>query len=141
MLEWLGLHTHSAETVNQAGRHEIDQQDFSGNRRPWGFYEVISDNPDHKLKRITVYPDQRLSLQRHFRRSEHWYVIKGQAKVVLDGREIPLASGQAVDIPVKSWHRIQNTGAADMVFVEVQTGEYFGEDDIERGEDDYGRAK
>lgn len=141
LLEWLGLHTHSAETVNQAGRHEIDQQDFSGNRRPWGFYEVISDNPDHKLKRITVYPDQRLSLQRHFRRSEHWYVIKGQAKVVLDGREIPLASGQAVDIPVKSWHRIQNTGAADMVFVEVQTGEYFGEDDIERGEDDYGRAK
>lgn len=110
-------------------------------RRPWGFYTVLADCEDHKVKRITVYPGQRLSLQRHHRRTEHWYVMKGQAVVTLDKKEIKLKSGQAVDIPVGAWHRIQNSGKHDLVFIEVQTGEYFGEDDIDRTEDDYGRVE
>jgi len=110
------------------------------NHRPWGFYDVLSDESDHKVKRITVYPGQRLSLQRHSRRAEHWYVIKGEAVVTLDGKDIPLEGGQAVDIPVGAAHRILNPGSEDMAFIEVQTGDYFGEDDIERLEDDYGRG-
>jgi len=108
--------------------------------RPWGRYEVLADAPDHKVKRIVVYPGKRLSLQRHRRRSEHWYVIQGQALVTIDGEEIPLCPGQAADIPVGASHRIANCGAVDVAFIEVQTGDYFGEDDIERIEDDFGRS-
>ncbi|RJP60187.1 MAG: cupin domain-containing protein [Deltaproteobacteria bacterium] len=96
--------------------------------------------PDHKIKRITVYPGQRLSYQRHFHRSEHWYVLKGCAILTKNGHEIELTSGQAIDLPVGSWHRIRNSGEENLVFIEVQTGDYFGEDDIERAEDDYGRV-
>lgn len=111
------------------------------NLRPWGFYEILSDSSDHKVKRITVFPDSRLSYQRHFQRSEHWYVVRGKAVVTVDGRDIELAPGRSVDLPVKTWHRVRNPDAReDLVFIEVQTGEYFGEDDIERSEDDYGRA-
>lgn len=95
--------------------------------------------PDHKIKRITVYPGQRLSYQRHFHRSEHWYVVKGNAKVTKNGQAIELISGQAIDLPMGSWHRIKNYGEVNLVFIEIQTGDYFGEDDIERSEDDYGR--
>lgn len=108
--------------------------------RPWGFYEILADRPDHKVKRITVYPGQRLSYQRHFRRSEHWYVLGGTAVVTRNGEEIGRVSGQAIDLPVGTWHRISNSGPDNLVFIEVQTGDYFGEDDIERSEDDYGRA-
>ncbi|HQP37435.1 MAG TPA: cupin domain-containing protein, partial [Polyangiaceae bacterium] len=108
--------------------------------RPWGFFEVLADKPDHKVKRITVYPGQRLSYQRHFRRSEHWYVIQGEALVTRDEENIRVTAGHAVDIPLGAWHRIQNPASSDMAFIEVQTGEYFGEDDIEREQDDYGRA-
>jgi len=118
----------------------IIQQSRREDHRPWGFYEILSDVRDHKVKRITVYPGQRLSYQRHFRRSEHWYVISGKAVVTRDGKDIALTVGQAVDLPVGIWHRMRNPGTEDMVFIEVQTGEYFGEDDIERSEDDYGRA-
>jgi len=108
--------------------------------RPWGYYRVLADEPDHKVKRIVVYPEKRLSLQCHQRRSEHWYVIKGEAVVTLDDREIPRARGEAVDIPRGAKHRVRNPGPDNLVFIEVQTGEYFGEDDIERFEDDYGRS-
>ncbi|MCX7823186.1 MAG: glycosyltransferase [Syntrophobacterales bacterium] len=108
--------------------------------RPWGFYEILSDKEDHKVKRITVYPGKRLSYQRHFRRAEHWYVVSGKAVVTLDGREYELETGNAIDIPVGSWHRIKNAGPWNLTFIEVQTGDYFGEDDIERAEDDYGRV-
>lgn len=110
------------------------------NHRPWGYYEVLSDAPDHKVKRITVYPSGRLSYQRHGRRSEHWLVVKGHALVTLDDRNIPLDSGKSIDIPKGSKHRVRNDGGDDLVFIEVQTGDYFGEDDIERFEDDYGRS-
>lgn len=123
------------------GAHEMTfGQNRGEDHRPWGFYEILSDAPDHKVKRITVRTGQRLSYQRHSRRSEHWYVVKGKAVVTRNGEEIELESGQAVDIPVRAWHRIRNPGPETMVFIEVQTGEYFGEDDIERIEDDYGRA-
>ena len=108
--------------------------------RPWGYYTVLSDQADHKVKRIVVYPGQRLSLQRHRHRSEHWYLVSGQALVTLNDHSIPLGRGTAVDIPQGAWHRVQNPGTEDLVFIEVQTGEYFGEDDIERSEDDYGRG-
>lgn len=108
--------------------------------RPWGYYTVLADEADHKVKRITVYPGKRLSLQRHRHRAEHWYLIAGEAVVTLDGREIALGKGAAIDIPRGAAHRIRNTGPAEVAFIEVQTGEYFGEDDIERLADDYGRA-
>ncbi|MEW6264511.1 MAG: phosphomannose isomerase type II C-terminal cupin domain [Thermodesulfobacteriota bacterium] len=108
--------------------------------RPWGFYEILSEAPDHQVKRITVHPGQRLSYQRHFLRSEHWYVIGGRAMVTRNGQDIELTSGQAIDIPVRTWHRLWNPGPENTVFIEVQTGDYFGEDDIERAQDDYGRC-
>ena len=109
-------------------------------RRPWGHYEILSDMPDHKVKRITVHSGMRLSLQRHQRRAEHWYILKGQAIVTLDKKEHHLTSGQAIDIPKGAAHRIMNPGKTDLNFIEVQTGDYFGEDDIERIEDDFGRT-
>lgn len=108
--------------------------------RPWGFYEVLGVDTDHKVKRITVNPGARLSLQRHQRRQEHWYVVSGSGTATLGDQDIELTPGGALDIPVKTIHRIRNDGVAPFVFIEVQRGEYFGEDDIERFEDDYGRA-
>jgi len=109
--------------------------------RPWGYYRVLADEPDHKVKRIIVHPGQRLSLQRHQHRSEHWHIIQGKAIVRKDENEFPVQAGGSVDIPQGSWHRIRNPGENNMVFIEIQTGDYFGEDDIERAEDDYGRLK
>jgi mannose-6-phosphate isomerase-like protein (cupin superfamily) len=117
----------------------ILEQTKREDHRPWGFYEILLDAPDHKVKRITVYPGQRLSYQRHFRRSEHWYVIGGTAVITRNGDDIELTFGQSIDLPVGTWHRVRNPGSENMVFIEVQTGDYFGEDDIERSEDDYGR--
>lgn len=109
------------------------------NIRPWGYYEILSDEADHKVKRITVYPGKRLSLQRHQKRSEHWYVVHGQGVVTLDQEERLLKAGDHVDIPVTMLHRMEGKGTENMVFIEVQTGSYFGEDDIERISDDFGR--
>lgn len=78
--------------------------------------------------------------QRHARRSEHWFVIRGTGVVTLDGAEVPLETGQHVDVPCGAAHRMENTGDADLVFIEVQHGEYCGEDDIVRLEDDFGRG-
>ena len=107
--------------------------------RPWGFYEVLADEIDHKVKRITVEPASRLSLQRHQHRKEHWFVVHGESFVTLDGKETKLSSGQAIDIPQGSLHRITNKGTQRLIYIEVQLGDYFGEDDIERVDDDYGR--
>ena len=108
--------------------------------RPWGYFCVLEDAPRHKVKRIVVNPGHRLSLQRHGRRREHWFVLEGEALVTRGQEEIPLLSGHAITIPEGAWHRVKNTGSAPLVFVEVQTGDYFGEDDIVRAEDDYGRS-
>jgi mannose-6-phosphate isomerase len=108
-------------------------------KRPWGAYLVLDDEPDHKVKRITVSTGQRLSYQKHEHRSEHWFVVSGGGVVMLDGVEKTVGPGIAVDVPRGSAHRISNTGDEDLVFIEVQHGDYFGEDDIIRLEDDYGR--
>ncbi len=108
--------------------------------RPWGSYEVLLDEADHKVKQITVAPGKRLSYQRHSRRSEHWFVVRGTGAITLDGVDTPLSAGASVDVPVGVAHRMTCTGDEPLVFVEVQHGDYFGEDDIERLEDDFGRA-
>ncbi|MBN2255852.1 MAG: phosphomannose isomerase type II C-terminal cupin domain [Deltaproteobacteria bacterium] len=107
--------------------------------RPWGYYEVLADEPDHKVKRIIVYPGKRLSLQRHRHRSEHWYIITGEVVVVRGEEDISLGPGQSIDIPQGTLHRIKNVGTGNVTFIEIQTGESFAEDDVERIEDDYGR--
>ena len=112
----------------------------AANHKPWGYYLVLADEPDHKVKRIVVYPKQRLSLQRHRHRMEHWHIVRGHCVVTRDDEVISLKVGQAVDIPQGAWHRIMNTGDEDLIIIEIQTGGYFGEDDIERSEDDYGRV-
>jgi glycosyltransferase involved in cell wall biosynthesis/quercetin dioxygenase-like cupin family protein len=108
--------------------------------RPWGYYQVLSDLPDHKVKRIVVFPGKRLSLQRHTRRAEHWTVLNGNPLVTRDVEDIPLKPGDSIDIPRGAMHRISNPGRETVVFIEVQMGDYFGEDDIERFEDDFRRA-
>ena len=107
--------------------------------RPWGCYTVLTDEPDYKVKRIVVYPGQRLSLQKHQKRAEHWYVVSGEGIVTLDGQRLNKKIGESVNIPCGSAHRIENPCTVDLSFIEIQTGDYFGEDDIERLADDYGR--
>jgi len=108
--------------------------------RPWGYYKILADNDRFKNKEIVVFPKKRLSLQRHQRRSEHWYIIDGRAEITIDDKTFVLEPGQSVDIPKGAFHRIANPGSENVRFIEVQTGDYFGEDDIQRIEDDFGRA-
>jgi len=114
-------------------------EELRAERRPWGGYQVLESASDHAVKRIDIDPGKRLSLQSHARRREHWVVVSGEAFVVLDGDEIVLGPGGSVDIPLGAKHRVGNPGAEPLVFIEVQYGDYFGEDDIERFEDDFGR--
>ena len=108
-------------------------------KRPGGGYRIIEVEPSFKVKKIWVDPGQRLSYQRHHHRSEHWLLIEGKAKVVLDGKEILLNAGESIDIPQGSAHRIGNIGEGPLSFIEIQRGEDFSEDDVVRLEDDYGR--
>ncbi len=108
--------------------------------RPWGDYTVLDAAIDYKVKRITVFSGKRLSYQRHARREEHWLIVRGTGLVTLDGRDFDVLPGAAVDVPVGIAHRIANPGTAPLTFIEVQRGDYFGEDDIVRLEDDFGRA-
>jgi mannose-6-phosphate isomerase-like protein (cupin superfamily) len=107
--------------------------------RPWGHYFILEDEAAHKVKRIVVTPGMRLSYQRHSQRAEHWFVVAGAGVVTLDGAAHDVQPGVAIDIPVGAAHRIANTGTDDLEFIEVQHGSYFGEDDIVRLEDDFGR--
>ena len=112
---------------------EFDQQ-------PWGTYTVLEEDRGFKVKRIEVFPGKRLSYQKHARRAEHWFVVEGIAKVTLDDEEITVSAGEAIDIPIGSAHRVENPGEANLVFIEVQRGDYLGEDDIVRLQDDFGRS-
>jgi len=107
--------------------------------RPWGRYEVLQESGTHKVKCIWVSPGKRLSYQRHAKRAEHWFVVQGSGEVTIDGVIKPITTGDTVDFGIGVLHRISNTGDQEIIFVEVQTGTYFGEDDIERVEDDFGR--
>jgi mannose-6-phosphate isomerase-like protein (cupin superfamily) len=109
--------------------------------RPWGAYTVLDDDAaDHKVKRIVVEPGKRLSYQRHSQRSEHWFIVSGTATVTLNEVDYEVGPGQSIEVPVGTNHRCANYGSEQVVFIEVQYGTYFGEDDIVRLDDDYGRA-
>ena len=109
--------------------------------RPWGSFTILDEGDNYKVKRIEVLPEKRLSYQRHSRRAEHWYVVLGTAKVTLNGVEILVPAGAAIDIEKEDAHRVENPDPTELlVFIETQTGDYFGEDDIVRLDDDFGRA-
>ncbi len=111
-------------------------------RRPWGNFTTLDENTDFKVKRIEVTPMKRLSYQKHAHRSEHWFIVRGIAKVTLNGEEILVKKGEHVNIPVGTAHRVENPDPEELlVFIETQTGDYFGEDDIVRIEDDFGRIE
>lgn len=107
--------------------------------RPWGQYFVLADEAAYKLKKIIVNPGQRLSYQFHHHRQEFWTIVAGEAVVILEGKEIILKYGESIYIPCGAKHRIENRSSQLLVFIEVQTGTYFGEDDIVRIQDDYMR--
>jgi len=108
--------------------------------RPWGYYLVLHEDAGYKVKQFVVIPGRRLSLQRHRHRAEHWQVVRGEALVTLGQEVVPLPQGGSIDIPLGALHRVESVGKENLVVIEVQMGEYVGEDDIERFEDDYGRA-
>ncbi|GFE59002.1 phosphomannose isomerase type II C-terminal cupin domain [Geobacter sp. AOG1] len=108
--------------------------------RPWGTYTVLEENKSYKIKRIEVLSGQRLSLQMHHHRSEHWIVVSGTARVTCDDREFIVNVNESTFIPVGKSHRLENPGLIPLVIIEVQSGEYLGEDDIVRYQDDYQRA-
>jgi mannose-6-phosphate isomerase len=107
--------------------------------RPWGSFTILEEGRGHKIKRIEVKPGHRLSLQMHYHRSEHWIVVCGTAMVTRDDREEILHSNQSTYVPACTKHRLENPGVIPLVIIEVQNGEYLGEDDIVRFEDDYAR--
>ncbi len=118
-----------------------DDEGREHDERPWGSYTVLDDkSSDYKVKEIVVAPGKRLSYQTHQRRSEHWIVISGHASAIVDGVSYELEPGQSVDIALGQAHRCENHGEQPVRFIEVQTGTYFGEDDIVRLQDDFGRA-
>lgn len=112
----------------------------AGEMRPWGSFTVLEEGKGYKIKRIEVNPGHRLSLQMHHHRSEHWIVVSGTAKVVCGDEEILLGNNQSTYVPQCTTHRLENPGVIPLVLIEVQNGEYLGEDDIIRYQDDYARS-
>lgn len=130
------------EVVTQLTALKHEAVDFHKTvHRPWGSYTILEDAADCKVKRLVVKPGQVLSLQRHHRRAEHWTVVRGTAKVRLGDEEFLLEANQSTYVPTETLHRLENPGDEDIHLIEVQTGDYFGEDDIERLEDIYGRLR
>jgi mannose-1-phosphate guanylyltransferase/mannose-6-phosphate isomerase len=130
------------EVVNQLSDLKDEAAEFHKTvYRPWGSFSVLEDAADCKVKRLVVKPGQVLSLQMHHKRAEHWTVVKGVAKVRLGQQEFLLNPNESTYIPVETQHRLENPGTEDVHLIEVQTGSYFGEDDIVRYEDIYGRMK
>ncbi|NEO13980.1 MULTISPECIES: cupin domain-containing protein [unclassified Moorena] len=109
--------------------------------RPWGSFTVLEEGRGYKIKRIEVKPGHRLSLQMHYHRSEHWIVVSGTAKVICGDKEEIIHQNQSTYVPQGYAHRLENPGVIPLVLIEVQNGEYLGEDDIIRFEDDYARSK
>lgn len=110
-------------------------------RRPWGTFTVLDEGENYKVKRIEVLPGNRLSYQKHAQRAEHWFVVQGIAKVTLNGEDVFVRVGEDVDIEIGMAHRVENEGEETLIFIEVQRGDYLGEDDIVRLQDDYGRVQ
>jgi mannose-6-phosphate isomerase len=109
-------------------------------QKPWGSYEVLLSSNEAKIKRIIVAPNQQLSYQYHNYRSEHWTILEGIAAVMIDDKSYILKKGNSIFIPQGAKHRVANRFNNELIFMEVQIGSYFGEDDIVRIADDYGRV-
>ena len=109
--------------------------------RPWGSFENLLEEDYCKVKRVIIKPGQRLSYQYHYKRDECWVIVQGKATVTLDDKVFTYLEGEVVQIEYGTRHRVQNEEEEDLIFIETQTGTYFGEDDIVRIEDDYGRDK
>ena len=125
------------DKLKQENRDEVDVHPKV--YRPWGAYETIDIEDRFQVKRITVSPLQKLSLQSHHHRAEHWIVVKGTARVTCGEKEFLLSENESTFIPIGTKHRLENPGKIPLELIEVQSGTYLGEDDIERFDDDYGR--
>jgi mannose-1-phosphate guanylyltransferase/mannose-6-phosphate isomerase len=108
--------------------------------RPWGYYQSMDLGSRYQVKRIMVRPNGRLSSQKHFHRAEHWVVVRGTAEVTIDGQVKALHENESIFLPMGSVHRLANPGKIELELIEVQTGSYFGEDDIVRFDDEYNRV-
>ncbi len=108
--------------------------------KPWGSYQNILDEPYTKVKKVVIKPGESPSYQYHFKRAEVWVIVEGRGELKLNGNKTYIEAGNVVKVPVEVKHQIRNTGTTDLVFIEVQLGSYFGEDDIVRVEDKYGRV-
>ena len=120
-------------------QYEKDTHDARRIKRPWGSYTVLEEGKGFKVKLVEVSPHKRLSLQRHKQRSEHWVVVEGQGKITNYEEECYLKASESAYIPEGTIHRLENTSDKPLKIIEVQCGNYLGEDDIERIEDDYDR--
>jgi len=118
--------------MNQGTEHTFE-------KRPWGKFENLLDDKNCKVKRIEINPYNRLSLQYHNFRSEHWLIVKGEAHIHLDNKEFIMRPGESIDIPLKSHHYVENKSNKPLIIIETQLGSYFGEDDIVRLDDPYSR--
>ncbi len=125
--------------MENAVKHGIPKDELRYDERPWGSWELLAMGPGYKVKRLIVKPGQRLSLQFHHHRSEHWVVVQGTATVIRDDERLVLRPDDSTYIPRRGRHRIMNEGTEPLVIIEVQVGTC-DEDDIVRLEDDYGRA-
>ena len=108
--------------------------------RPWGYYTILEEGERYKIKRIMVEPGQKLSLQKHYHRSEHWIVVKGTGKIMIDNEEQLIHENESAYVPKSIYHRLENPGKVPLEIIEVQNGEYLGEDDIVRIDDIYDRT-
>ena len=126
------------DRLRRAGRHEAVAHNLT--YRPWGFYESLIHGDRFQVKRIVVQPGQKLSLQKHFHRAEHWIVVSGVALVTRDADQIMIRENESIYLPLGCIHRMENPGRIPLTLIEVQSGSYLGEDDIVRIEDTYGRA-
>ncbi len=108
--------------------------------RPWGQYTILLDADNCKVKTITIKPGESPSYQYHYKRMEHWVIIQGEGKVIINDVERKVSAGDYIFVSRLDKHKVINSGQEDLVFIEIQTGEYFGEDDIVRLEDKYGRT-
>lgn len=121
------------------GEHAHLKDEPRTTHRPWGSYTVLEDNHGYQIKKIVVKPGKRLSLQKHYHRSEHWIVVSGTAQVTRDGEDYLVRPNESTYIPIGGVHRLENPGTIDLVIIEAQVGQYTGEDDIVRLEDDWQR--
>jgi mannose-1-phosphate guanylyltransferase/mannose-6-phosphate isomerase len=130
----------SAITKTLAKAQRSEQENHPLVRRPWGTYQTVDADDGFQVKRITVKPGARLSLQKHAKRAEHWVVVRGHARVTRDEEVFDLIVDQSTYIPLGAVHRLENIGDEPLYLIEVQSGSYLGEDDIVRLDDEYGRA-